>query len=81
MVRDVGQPIKMLAEAGAALYLWTVTMKANLSYWTSILREAERELEAATTRAVVGAAAKKLMDAKAQVKRLQATKKPPVEAS
>jgi hypothetical protein len=47
-------------------------MKANLRYWTSILRKAERELEAATTRAAMNEAGAKLMDAKAQVKRLQA---------
>jgi hypothetical protein len=71
-VRDVGQLVKMLAAAGTAPYLWIVTMKANLAYWTSILREAERELEAATTRAAMNAAGKKLMEAKTQVKRLQA---------
>jgi hypothetical protein len=47
-------------------------MTDNLKYWTSVLCEAERELEAATTRAAMNAAGKKLMDAKAQVKRLQA---------
>jgi hypothetical protein len=47
-------------------------MKANLRYWTSILRKAERELEAATTHAAVNAAGKKLMGAKVQLKRLQA---------
>jgi hypothetical protein len=36
------------------------------------LREAERALEAATTRANLDAAAKKLMRAKAELKRLQA---------
>jgi hypothetical protein len=40
--------VKILAAAGAAPYLPTIAMKANLRYWTSILREAERELEAAT---------------------------------
>jgi hypothetical protein len=47
-------------------------MTDNLKYWTSVVREAERELEAATTRAAISAAGKKLMDAKAQVTRLQA---------
>jgi hypothetical protein len=45
-------------------------MKANLKYWTSILREAERELEAAATRAEMNAAAAKLMQAKAKLKKL-----------
>jgi hypothetical protein len=46
-------------------------MTDNVKYWTSVLREAERELEAATTRAAMNAAGKKLMEAKAKVKRLQ----------
>jgi hypothetical protein len=46
-------------------------MKANVRYWTSILREAERELEAATTREAMNAASRKLMDAKRKLKRLQ----------
>jgi len=36
-------------------------MTDNLKYWTSILRQAERELEAATTRAAMHVAGKKLM--------------------
>jgi hypothetical protein len=36
-------------------------MNSNLRYWTSVLREAERELEAATTRTAMNAAAAKLM--------------------
>jgi hypothetical protein len=47
-------------------------MKANLRYWTSILREAERELEAATTRAAMNVAGKRLMEPKVQIRRLQA---------
>jgi hypothetical protein len=47
-------------------------MKANLRYWRSVLREAERELEAATGKTTMNAAAKKLMRAKAELKRLQA---------
>jgi hypothetical protein len=60
--------------------IYRAPMTDNVKYWTSVLREAERELEAATTRAAMNAAGRKLMDAKAQVKRLRATKKPPVEA-
>jgi hypothetical protein len=41
-------------------------------YWTRELREAEAELEAATRRSVVNAAAKRLQLAKAQLKRLEA---------
>jgi hypothetical protein len=41
-------------------------MRANIRYWESLLREAECELEAATTRAAMDAAAKKLMEAKAR---------------
>jgi hypothetical protein len=45
-----------------------------------VLREAERELEAATTRAAMNAAGKKLMEAKVQLKRLQAKARSAVEA-
>jgi hypothetical protein len=41
-------------------------------YWTKQLREAERELEAATRRSDVDAAAKKLQRAKGELKRLEA---------
>ena len=44
----------------------------DLKFWQKALREAERELEAATTRTVLDAAAKKLMRAKAELKRLEA---------
>ena len=44
----------------------------DLRFWKKALREAERELEAATTRMALNAAAKKLMRAKAELKRLQA---------
>jgi hypothetical protein len=43
-------------------------------YWTRKLQEAERELEAATTRSDVNAAAKRLQRAKAELKRLEAPK-------
>jgi hypothetical protein len=43
------------------------------AYWTKALREAERELEAATTRTAVNAAAKKLQRAKAELKQLKET--------
>jgi len=46
-------------------------MKTNLRSWGSVLREAERELEAATGRTTLNAAAKKFMRAKAELKRLQ----------
>jgi hypothetical protein len=41
-------------------------------YWTQQLREAEAELEAATRRSDVNAAASKLQRAKAELKRLEA---------
>jgi hypothetical protein len=41
-------------------------------YWTKQLREAEAELEAATRRSDVNAAAKRLQRAKAELKRLEA---------
>jgi hypothetical protein len=39
-------------------------MRTNLRYWKSVLREAERELEAAIGRTTLSAAAKELMRAK-----------------
>ena len=45
-------------------------------YWTKVLRAAERELEAATRRSDVDAAARKLQRAKAQLKRLQVDTRP-----
>jgi hypothetical protein len=41
-------------------------------YWQKALREAERELEAATWRSDVDAAAKKLQRAKSELKALEA---------
>ena len=45
-------------------------------FWKKALREAERELDAATTRTALDAAAKKLMRAKAGLKRLQVETQP-----
>jgi hypothetical protein len=44
----------------------------DLEYWTKQLREAERELDAATRRSDVNAAAKRLQRARAELKRLEA---------
>jgi hypothetical protein len=44
----------------------------DLNFCQKALREAEHEFEAATTRRTLDAAAKKLMRAKAELKRLQA---------
>ena len=44
----------------------------DLKFWKKALREAERELDAATTRTALDTAAKKLMRTKAELKRLQA---------
>jgi hypothetical protein len=41
-------------------------------YWTKVLRETEQELDAATRRSDVDAAAKKLQRAKAELKALEA---------
>jgi hypothetical protein len=60
--------------------IYGAIMEANLKVWSSILREAERELEAATTRPAMDRAAQKLMDAKAQVKQLQAKTAAPIGA-
>jgi hypothetical protein len=49
-------------------------MKANIRYWTSVLRDAERELDAAMTVAALKVAASKLMTAKVKLKRLQAAR-------
>ena len=43
----------------------------DLKFWKRALRKAERELDAATTRMALDAAAKKLMRAKAELKRGQ----------
>jgi hypothetical protein len=43
----------------------------DLRYWQKVLNDAERELDAATTRTALDAA-KKLMRPKAELKRLQA---------
>lgn len=45
-------------------------------YWTTALRKVERELEAATTRTAINAAAKRVMRAKAERKRLQIDTQP-----
>ena len=44
----------------------------DLKFWQKALCEAERELDAATTRTALDTAAKKLMRAKAELKRLHA---------
>jgi hypothetical protein len=44
---------------------------SDLIYWTQRLQEAEAELEAATRRTDVNAAAKKLQLAKAELKRIE----------
>ena len=44
----------------------------DLRHWQKVLKAAERELEAATGRTTLNSAAKRLMRAKAELKRLQA---------
>jgi hypothetical protein len=50
-------------------------------YWTKQLREAERELEAATRRSDVDAAAKKLQRAKSELKALEVEPKRPKQSN
>jgi hypothetical protein len=45
---------------------------SDLEYWTKVLKEAERELDAATRLSDVNAVAKRLQRAKAELKRLEA---------
>jgi len=59
-------------------HLWFASVHAyiaamDLKFWQKALREAERELDAATTRTTLDAAAKKLMRTKAESKRLKST--------
>ena len=54
--------------ASARAYIAAIDLK----FWQKALREAEHELEPATTRTALDAAAKKLMRVKAELKRLQA---------
>jgi hypothetical protein len=49
----------------------------DAKFWKRALKEAERELDAARTRTALNAAAKKLMLAKQQLKRLQMKGRPP----
>jgi hypothetical protein len=44
---------------------------SDRDYWTKMLKTAESELDAARTRTALSAAAKKLMRAKAELKRLE----------
>jgi hypothetical protein len=50
----------------------TYKLGMDFKFWTKELREAERELDAATTRSALDAAAKKLQRATAELKRLEA---------
>jgi hypothetical protein len=65
--------IKNLATPGVPSYLQIAAMKANIAYWRSCLRDAERELEAAATRAAMNAAASKVMLAKMKLNQLRAS--------
>jgi hypothetical protein len=47
-------------------------MKTNIRHWQSVLREAERAVDAAITRTALDAATKKVMRAKTELKRLEA---------
>jgi hypothetical protein len=45
-------------------------MNANVTYWQSVLREAERDLDAATVKSTVNAAGRKLMRARRELRAL-----------
>jgi hypothetical protein len=66
----VAQRVRPLCDLGT-ITIYPAPMTNNVKYWTSVLHEAERELEAATTRAAMNAAAAKLMQAKVKLRRLQ----------
>jgi hypothetical protein len=57
---------------GSLSLICTIAGMDDREYWTKQLREAERELDAATRRSDVNAAAKRLQRAKGQLKRLDA---------
>jgi hypothetical protein len=46
-------------------------MNIHIRYWESVLREAERALEAATLNTTLKAAARQYMRAKAELRRLE----------
>jgi hypothetical protein len=46
-------------------------MNIHIRYWQSVLREAERELDAATLNTALKASARQYMRAKAELKRLE----------
>jgi hypothetical protein len=54
---------------------------SEIERWRAKLREAEAELEAATTRTEVNAAAAKLQRAKAELKALEAAERPKRKAT
>jgi hypothetical protein len=53
------------------MLLTAATMKPNIAYWRSVLREAEHELDTAWTVAALRAAGAKLMMAKRELKRVK----------
>jgi hypothetical protein len=66
MFQQLSQRHLRFASAGAYI------AAMDLKFWQKALHEAERELNAATTRTTLDAATKKLMRAKAELKRLKA---------
>jgi hypothetical protein len=69
MLRERGRVVQRARPLRGSVTIYDDAMKANLAYWRSVLRQAEQELEAASTRA-----ASKLMAAKAKLKSLQSPK-------
>ena len=51
-------------------------MKTDIRHWQSVLRQAEQELDDATTRTTLNAAATKLMRVEAELRRLQVDTQP-----
>jgi hypothetical protein len=58
-----------LACNGSAAYL-IVAMNAYVTYWQSVLRDAERDLDAATVKSSVNAAGRKLLRARRELRAL-----------
>ena len=63
-------PTSTLSPAQVGLFHTIAGM--NRTYWTKVLQEAERELQAATRLSEINAAARKLQRAKAELRQLDA---------
>jgi hypothetical protein len=61
----------VLAAVGPGPISGPEQMNTHIRYWQSVLREAERELDAATLNTTLKVAARQYMRAKAELKRLE----------